>query len=937
MKRMLDASKGSVIVVVFILLLIVGVYAFAPCPVSPPVNEGDPLPIPCFEEGMCMGGCCCYDGYLLLERNTTEEQPSAITGMMVATAPLEGNAIEPHKVVSLVGFEGYDKNRDKVADSMQNGVYLEGATKELFTVAFDHKPTEEDKKLVRDMGGEVVYDFSLIYALTVRIQPTKITEYAAANPHVVIVSDPRVTRSLKIYRTAKVVRVRPLVWETYGYNGSGEVVTVMDSGVDDSHADLQGKIKNWMDCNPAGCTTIGQTLHDNVGHGTSIAGIIVGSGTQVGGSSGVATVNIMIHSRFTGEGGEVWGGYFSVDTDDNTHSIDGTLNWEAADGQDNYTIKVTNSTGLPNGVIGDETSDSDPLTLTTNSFTETSEIQYKFYVSAESGNAHNSTDEAYFAQMSTPIESVGDSYNLMRGLAPGSELVSVKVVPDDNDIAHLWTMNNAYDWIGSNSESDGVKVVSISLGGTTADPIESKVISNTIDKGVLPVAATGNDNGVIDYPARYPEVLAVGAIDSDGDVADYSNYGNSSEGSEKWPDVVAPGGSSWFTYEKYPVLTLDTNDAECVTNTGLTTCESFSEEYTNDSIYAYGTSMAVPHVSAIAALIAEAKGSWTYNSSTDPLWVKMVISMTAWETNETNRGSKDIYEGYGVVAADAAIEAVIFNHTLGDIESDTFGSGLTDKKVWAREVSPGDKEIDFTLVVPSGADYDLYLYNNTPDQYGQPQILDNSTTAATGGTESITYNFSASQEAYLVVKWVSGNGAFTLSSVEDKDKMSLIQGWNQFSFPKLPANKTVANVFSSISGSYDRIDDYIANNKSWRIYDVAAIGYSMTLSNIEGGRSYRIHMNQADTIEFSGTDVAPINISLYEGWNWLAWPGETEAIASALSSIDGSYNRIDELYAGEWEIYDSSIPDEYDQSLDYMKRGRGYVILMNSNDTLEVN
>jgi len=97
--------------------------------------------------------------------------------------------------------------------------------------------------------------------------------------------------------------------------------------------------------------------------------------------------------------------------------------------------------------------------------------------------------------------------------------------------------------------------------------------------------------------------------------------------------------------------------------------------------------------------------------------------------------------------------------------SDVFGSNPSDKKVWARRVSlSGGCEYEFNLTVPLGADYDLYLYSGSPDAYGQPVIVAKSVNFTQGTTEAIKYTPSSSGSYYLVAKWVSGNGQFTVQS-----------------------------------------------------------------------------------------------------------------------------------------------------------------------------
>jgi len=85
--------------------------------------------------------------------------------------------------------------------------------------------------------------------------------------------------------------------------------------------------------------------------------------------------------------------------------------------------------------------------------------------------------------------------------------------------------------------------------------------------------------------------------------------------------------------------------------------------------------------------------------------------------------------------------------------------------VWARQVSlSGGNEYEFSLTVPSGADYDLYLYSGSSDVYGQPVIVAKSVNFTQGTVEAIRYTPTSSGSYYIVAKWVGGNGEFTLQS-----------------------------------------------------------------------------------------------------------------------------------------------------------------------------
>ncbi len=92
-------------------------------------------------------------------------------------------------------------------------------------------------------------------------------------------------------------------------------------------------------------------------------------------------------------------------------------------------------------------------------------------------------------------------------------------------------------------------------------------------KGGVVIFAAGNESWQHAWPAEYDNVVAVGAVSAKGGRAYYSNFGD-------WVDICAPGGDA----KEGPTI------LSCVDQS----------KYANMQ----GTSMACPHVSGVAALIA---------------------------------------------------------------------------------------------------------------------------------------------------------------------------------------------------------------------------------------------------------------------------------------------------------------------------------------------
>jgi len=78
-------------------------------------------------------------------------------------------------------------------------------------------------------------------------------------------------------------------------------------------------------------------------------------------------------------------------------------------------------------------------------------------------------------------------------------------------------------------------VVNLSFGSYSYDPLEHALIRGLSNKGVIIVAAAGNENTSSPcYPAAYDEAIAVAAVSSLGRKERYSNYG-------PWIDIAAKG------------------------------------------------------------------------------------------------------------------------------------------------------------------------------------------------------------------------------------------------------------------------------------------------------------------------------------------------------------------------------------------------------------
>jgi len=82
--------------------------------------------------------------------------------------------------------------------------------------------------------------------------------------------------------------------------------------------------------------------------------------------------------------------------------------------------------------------------------------------------------------------------------------------------------------------SNGAQVINLSLGGYADSAVLRDAIGEAATTAVIVAGAGNDDSGTPFYPAAYPEVMAVAAIDPNDQKAIFSNYG-------AWVDVSAPG------------------------------------------------------------------------------------------------------------------------------------------------------------------------------------------------------------------------------------------------------------------------------------------------------------------------------------------------------------------------------------------------------------
>lgn len=242
----------------------------------------------------------------------------------------------------------------------------------------------------------------------------------------------------------------------------------------------------------------------------------------------------------------------------------------------------------------------------------------------------------------------------------------------------------------------GARIINLSLGalpasGTTCEqsfPVMSAAVRDAYEMGALVVAASGNQSAAaIACPARQVQAMAVGASTPADTRAIYSNYGAEL-------DVVAPGDDIYSTIpDSYAAMS--------------------------------GTSMAVPHVSGLAALI------W---SQTPGLSNDQVGDIIRFSADDLWPSGKDDYFGYGRINGWRALGLQVVPSQLifladdlrGPLPSTTLMAEIRTRQAgqitWSAIISPSVSWLSLlpphSGTVTAGTPVALTVVASKPGSYG---------------------------------------------------------------------------------------------------------------------------------------------------------------------------------------------------------------------------
>jgi subtilisin family serine protease len=169
------------------------------------------------------------------------------------------------------------------------------------------------------------------------------------------------------------------------------------------------------------------------------------------------------------------------------------------------------------------------------------------------------------------------------GVSPITQIYAIKVFDREGN-ANNSDIIRGIEW----AIRQQIKILNMSFGTDQRSDAMRNALKKADSSGMVLIASAGNDGKAnsVDYPARYPGVIAVGATNQNNRIASFSSRG-------KQVDLVAPG--------------------EDILSTGLN----------NGYLKLSGTSMSAPHVSGLVALMLSQYPSLT------PKQINYVLKRTA--------------------------------------------------------------------------------------------------------------------------------------------------------------------------------------------------------------------------------------------------------------------------------------------------------------------
>ncbi len=332
-------------------------------------------------------------------------------------------------------------------------------------------------------------------------------------------------------------------------------------------------------------------------------------------------------------------GTFPLSTATNDADIDTDLAWDITQGSSNITVAI-----LDSGLKLDHPEFSNRVWVNSGEILDGSDTDGNGFIDDVNGgwdfanNDNNPTDDQGHGTNVTGVALATGNNNIgYAGVNWNSKIMVCKILDSDGTGFYTWWADAIYY-----SVDNGANVINMSVGGNGASSLLEDAINYAYSNNVYIVVSAGNQNSVIQYPAKYENALAIGSTDSD-DTRSSPFFWDPTSGSNFGPelDFIAPGNYIYGPNH---------------------------ESNTNYEWYWGGTSQAAPHVTGVISLLLSLEPNLT---------VGQIRTILEESSEDQVGGSEDTpgwdqYFGHGRLNAFNAVT----HNILGTLQTSSIGKNI---------------------------------------------------------------------------------------------------------------------------------------------------------------------------------------------------------------------------------------------------------------------
>lgn len=440
------------------------------------------------------------------------------------------------------------------------------------------------------------------------------------------------------------------------------------------------------------------------------------------------------------------------------------------------------------------------------------------------------------------------------GIAPEVTIMPIKVFANGATTTTTARIASGIRWAADH----GADIINLSLGASTSTTDQESAIAYALEKGVLVVAASGNDGftNQISYPAAYPGVIAVGSTSKTDTVSTFSNKGSAL-------DLSAPGELIRLAY--------------------LPGGAGALADYN-------GTSFSSPTVAAIAALVKSQYSGYSNDT---------IMSILCTGTDDLLQPGWDSSSGFGIINAQKVFSVAADSRIFDGNDSKELAQLILPNKSYAADSYPAldNDYYKFTLldtrtvniIVTPTSDQDsvVELRNAagsilmTRDQVlsGLPETLTATLNAGTYYVNVYDYYGDAFLDAYTIdlqiedtdsplISAISQSLALANGSASTEDVQVTVTDLSYF---EISVQKDTQSISWPIDGTFTENGTYLItaidgmSNQSTFMFTIQSSGiFNVTFSSLGGTEIANIQ------VPINGLISEPTQPTR-TGYNFLGW------------------------------------------------------------------